>query len=90
MQFFKIALSTMAAILVPFALACNQGQDCCFGGEDGGWKGCMNQHNNLLIEDRASRCDDLKPDYCSNNGVSEAQCGSDCCSISRKVGIACP
>lgn len=36
----------------------------------------MNQHNNILIEDRDARCEQLKPDWCSNQGVTEAQCVS--------------
>ncbi|PVH70982.1 hypothetical protein DL98DRAFT_597354 [Cadophora sp. DSE1049] len=69
---------------------CNPGQDCCWGGEAGGWKGCMNQHNALLIEDRDARCEQLKPDWCSNQGVTEAQCKADCCAISTGFGKACP
>lgn len=36
----------------------------------------MNQHNNLFIEDRDARCQQLKNDWCSNQGVTEAQCVS--------------
>ncbi|KAH6695856.1 hypothetical protein DL95DRAFT_468527 [Leptodontidium sp. 2 PMI_412] len=89
MQFSTILITAMA-IFVPSALACNPGQDCCWGGEAGGWKGCMNQHNNILIEDRDARCEQLKPDWCSNQGVTEAQCKADCCSISTGFGKACP
>ncbi|KAL2062963.1 hypothetical protein VTL71DRAFT_6035 [Oculimacula yallundae] len=78
MQFSTLLIATMAvfAPMIPTVFACNQGQDCCWGGEAGGWKGCMNQHGNFLIEDRNDRCETLKPDWCSNNGVSEAQCVS--------------
>ncbi|KAL2062543.1 hypothetical protein VTL71DRAFT_6809 [Oculimacula yallundae] len=89
MQFSSILIATLA-IFVPATFACNQGQDCCWGGEAGGWKGCMDAHKTFLINDRNERCRLLKPDWCSNNGVTEKQCTAMCCSIKTKGGITCP
>ncbi|CZT13773.1 uncharacterized protein RAG0_17268 [Rhynchosporium agropyri] len=89
MQFTTLFLATLA-VIVPATMACNPGQDCCWGGEAGGWKGCMNQHRNFFREDANDRCNDLSRDWCSNQGVTEAECDADCCSISTHWGIGCP
>ncbi|RDW66364.1 hypothetical protein BP6252_09999 [Coleophoma cylindrospora] len=89
MQLSMILIAAMA-VLVPSTLACSSGQDCCWGGSAGGWKGCMNQHGSLLTEDRAIRCDQLQADWCSNRGVTEAQCSADCCTVSTGRGRSCP
>ncbi|EKG20769.1 Cytochrome P450 [Macrophomina phaseolina MS6] len=81
MKFISVALIFSLAAT---GFACRPEQDCC-------WKdvyACYRQHS---IFNR-SKCDSNKyaAQMCERNNVSAAQCSADCCSISKKIGIACP
>ncbi|KAG4441805.1 hypothetical protein IFR05_002729 [Cadophora sp. M221] len=95
MQFatFATFLAAMAAI-TPAVMACNQAQDCCWGGKDNGYSGCKNQHHGAAeiigVSDHPCTTELYAKDFCSKRGVTVAQCDADCCQISTGFGRACP
>ncbi|KAH9207597.1 hypothetical protein DL95DRAFT_468528 [Leptodontidium sp. 2 PMI_412] len=87
MQFNTLLVTAFMAAFVQTGLACSAGQDCCWGGKDNGLSGCENQHR---MDPDACGTAPYIADMCRNQGVTAAQCDADCCSISGKIGRACP
>ncbi|KAB2570946.1 Cytochrome P450 [Lasiodiplodia theobromae] len=80
----KFVSALIMLSMAAMGLACSSEQDCCWSTKEA----CYRQHGITT----SSRCEkaSYEDDLCYNHGVYLVDCDADCCSISKKIGIACP
>ncbi|KAK1975705.1 hypothetical protein LZ30DRAFT_736645 [Colletotrichum cereale] len=81
-----ISLASFTAADSVCVSGANTVPDCCWRDMDA----CINKLNSIECQGAPSYPPTQTDNFCKVNNVTLEECNADCCSVSQKIGIACP